>query len=665
MTWRTDRAWTALLGPEDVRLSERLSAAVAGVLLCAYYCFSMSRDLSLFDSGALALAAHELGLGRPPGQPLHTLLGFIASHLAGLWGTPLLGINLLSAIPAGLSLIPASRIAGCLIGERAPTAVRALTPWLIGTVALHESVWEPATRVEVYALSTFGALWAIAWSLALCVKQPARKLSFGGMGFRIGVALGLSASANPVMAIAAGLALAPATLISAFLQRGLWRLLLGGSAGTVVGMVPYAYLPLTARFSRVALVQSNRDPQSLLRYVTLYDYVKVRSLPPLEWLWHGLCWFGWSAQHLLLPLLILGLGGWLRARVVSRAAPWTFAIVSTCLLAMVAWNVKWHPDVPDYNGYMALSYWLSAAGAVALFATSLSSRYFFASAAIAVCLGISLGSPPNPWSRTRDRDNLARTLAERVLHEAPKDAIVISYADYYSGPLFYLQQAEHQRPDVVVLAYELAGSPWFWTHLARMHPALVSPDLQSRMLREERINDWLKANATRPVLVESWPLAQQLALRACAGGLYLRTGTQCDAKLPPDPGIDGLLQHQLLQFGAGSPSAAAAIAQVSETVGSALWHAGFPREAHATLLAGVPLALQPKPLADPEKLAAAASEADTPAEWQRRAALGDPARNLFLAGAIVSASGQLDAAQQYWQAAADLGLPESRSKLEH
>jgi len=665
MTWRIDRAWTALLGPDDVRLSERLSAAVASVLLCAYYCFSMSRDLSLFDSGELALAAHELGLGRPPGQPLHTLLGFIASRVTQLWGSPLLGINLLSAVPAGLSLIPASRIAGSLIGERASTAVRALIPWLLGTVALHESLWEPATRVEVYALSTFGALWAIAWALPLCLKQPARKPRFGGAGFRIGVALGVSASANPVIAIATGIALTPATLISAILQRGLWRLLLGGIAGTVVGMVPYAYLPVTARFSH-ALVQGNlRDPKSLLRYVTLYDYIKVRSLPPLEWLWHALCWFGWSAQHLLLPLLILGLGGWLRARVVSRGAPWTFGIVSACLLGMVAWNVQWHPDMPDYNGYMALMYWLSAAGAAVLFATSLSSRYFLASAAIALCLGFSIVSPPNPWSRTRDQDRLARTLAERVLHEAPKNAIVISYADYYSGPLFYLQQAERQRPDVAVLAYGLAGSTWYWTHLARMHPKLTSPDLQSRMPREERVSAWLKANADRPVLVESWPLAQILSLRTCAGGLYLRTGSLCDAALPPAAGIGGLLQHQLLQLGPGSPSAAAAIAQVSETVGSGLWHASFPREAHATLLAGVPLELQPKPLADPEKLAAAAAEANTPPDWQRNAALGDPARNLFLAGAIVAASGQSDAAQQYWQAAADLGLPEARAKLEH
>ena len=49
--------------------------------------------------------------------------------------------------------------------------------------------------------------------------------------------------------------------------------------------------------------------------------------------------------------------------------------------------------------------------------------------------------------------------------------------------------------------------------------------------------------------------------------------------------------------------------------------------------------------------------------WQRAEALGEPARNIFLAGAIVFASGQTEVAGAYVRAAARLGLPEARELL--
>src|SRR4051812_26676681 len=70
-------------------LSPRTSARWACAALATYECATMSRNLSLYDSGELALAAAQLGLGHPPGQPLHTLLGYLAARIAP---TPLLGI---------------------------------------------------------------------------------------------------------------------------------------------------------------------------------------------------------------------------------------------------------------------------------------------------------------------------------------------------------------------------------------------------------------------------------------------------------------------------------------------------------------------------------------------------------------------------------------------
>jgi hypothetical protein len=237
---------------------------------------------------------------------------------------------------------------------------------------------------------------------------------------------------------------------------------------------------------------------------------------------------------------------------------------------------------------------------------------------------------------------------------------VIAYADYFAGTLFYLQEAERQRPDVVVLAYGLSGSSWHWRHLQALHPELIPVDLTQRGPREQRVSAWLRANA-RPVLVEQLPLAAALGLRACPGGLYLRTGKLCDQPMPANETAPAqLLADQLQRLGAGSPSAAGAIAEVSEELGSALWRLGAPQQAHDVLLAGVPRDAWPSHLADSSRLNAAQRLRAPPPMWQRAVALGDPARNLYLAGAVAAASGQAQIAQGYVAAAANLQLPEAQ-----
>jgi len=642
-----------------VRLRASGGTWLASAILAVYYCASMSRDLSLYDSGELALAARELGLGHPPGQPLHTLLGFVASRLAP---SALTGINLVSALPAALSLIPAMRIATTLAGPRASHRRRWSAPWILALFALHESLWEPATRIEVYALATLFALWAVAHALPLFQNEDEHTPALGPSAWRIGLALGLCASVNPVIAAGVGLALLPGLLWVAVEQRALTKLVLCGAVGSVLGVLPYIYLPLAAHYSRTMIWGGLSDRQSYLHYLTLRDYSHNQKLGVLGMLSHAALWCEWATRHLLAPALILGFGGFVRARWRVRTSAWVFAIVLVFLLRLISSNVIWNLEIPDYNGYMATAYWLAAAGTTAMFVSSRNQRRFAACAAIVLCLSGALVAPPSPFARTRSRDRLARALAERVLREAPPRAIVICHSDYFAGALFYLQGAERQRRDVVVLAFGLASSSWHWRHLQAMHPDLRQVDLRAQN-RVARVQDWLAQNSSRPVLVENLALARSLELRACAGGLYLQTGDACEADPPPEAAARELLARQLEQLDAGSPGAAEAIAQVSEVVGSALWRLGWPREAHAMLLAGVPRSMWPTTLGDPRALAGAPRWTDAAPNWSRSTALGDPARNLFLAGALVHASGQARIARGYVRAAAQLDLPEAKHLL--
>jgi len=639
------------------RARAHFPALLASTCLALYYALSMSRDLSLYDSGELALAAEQLGLGHPPGQPLHTLLGFVLSKLT--WGAPLVGINLLSAAPSALCVLPATRIASALCGPRVAHKARRFLPWLCLPIGLHESVWEPATRVEVYALATFCGLCAVASALPLLAAERAEDSVRSRAAWLAGVLSGLCACANPGIAVAVGVALAPGVLSTRSL-----RLVLRAVAGGLLGLLPYAYLAFAAARSDEVMVWGGLgDSASVLRYLTLGDYAHKGGLSAWSILEHALAWSVWALEHLLVPGLIYGLGGFLRGSRFVRFGTLVFSIVFGMVLLTISRNAVWDLEVPDYNGYLAITYWLAAAGGAALFASSHAQRRPVASSVIALCLVATIIAAPAPWQRTRHSDQLARHLAEQVLREAPQGAIVISYADYYAGSLMYLQEAERQRPDVSVLAYGLSGSSWHWRHLMRQHPDLAPVDLARRGDRATRIRDWLAKNAARPVLVEQLPIARELGIEACPGGLYLRTGAACSGERTP-PIAALLLASELAILDGGSPSAAGAIAQIGEQLGTALWQLGDLAQAHDVLLAAVPRAQWPAQRAEPTQLTAAGPAKLPLVGWQRQAALGDPARNLFLAGALVAGSGHEPLARAYLQAAARLRLPEALRLLE-
>lgn len=642
-----------------MEVSRRHGAWLAAFCLGAYYAFSASRDLSLYDSGELALAAVQLGLGHPPGQPLHTLLGYALSHVTT--GVPLWGVNLLSALPGALTLLPAARISEQL-SAGVPERMRLAVPWLLLLFALHESLWEPASRVEVYTLATLLALFAIAHALPLLTQQcEAPELL--KRTTRAALLLGLCACSNPVIALAAGLGLAPGLLAAAVRARSVVVMLGVAALGGAIGLLPYAYLPLVAARSDVLVWGGLSDWPSYLRYLSMRDYARNQTLGVEDWLWHAAAWGLWSVEHLLAPVLIIGLGGFFAARARLRFGVSLFVCSSAVLIALVASNVGWNLEVPDYNGYMGCTYWLAAAGATALFVRCSWQQQRFACAAIALCLATSLASPPVPAARTRASDRLARTLAERVLEEAPKGAILVTFADYFAGTLFYLQEVEKQRPDVVVLAYGLTASSWHWRRLFALHPDVKPIDFNKRGNRLFRVREWLKDNADRPILVELFELSRVLDLRPCEGGLYFRTGWLCDTPSARTSATAQLLSDQLTLLGEGSPSAAGAIAQITENLGSGLWRLGFPEAAHAMLLAGVPHSAWPAKIADTEQLVNTQPMAKSPPRWLRKAALGDPARNLFLAGAIAAGSGQTEAASSYVRAAASLHLPEAEQLM--
>jgi Protein of unknown function (DUF2723) len=642
-----------------LRLREPGSAYAATLALLAYYAATMSRDLALYDSGELALAAVQLGLGHPPGQPLHTLIG----HALSLLPFPkLVGVGLASVVPAALTVVPATSLAQSLCPPDAPRVVLRALPWFIALGALHVAFWEPATRVEVYVLAAFFAVWAIA---RLSTPHSAQGTRTTRDVLLAGVALGLSASVHPIVAAAAGLSVAPA-LVSDVLRRRLpYISLLAAIGGGLLGLLPYVYVLVVAQRRDVMVWGAPRDAQSLLHYFLLADYVENHRAGPMLVASHMLSWALFGAQKLLWPLCMLGLVGHLWLRRHSELGGAAAALLFFGLLFKVAFNVSWNLEIPDYLGYVVAALWVLLAGAGAMCAQAYCNGERRAAASLAVILVCaSLAAAPHALARTRMHDHFARTLAEQALREAPKNAILITELDHVAGALFYLQEAERARPDVVVVAYGLGSSTWHWEMIHRQHPDLVPVTLHGHGGKPARLRRFLDANPERAVLVERERIAAAIGLRSCPSGLYLRTGQACDTRLAPDLRIARMLRATLDRLGNGAGGIDQAVATTAYDVGTALLRAGHGEAAYITLLAGVPRRMLPPDLAaTPASASRAPALRATLPTFGRGAALGDPARNLFMIAIMLTMAGDERLAVVAMRAAADDGMPEAQRMM--
>src|SRR5580658_8316388 len=65
----------------------------------------------------------------------------------------------------------------------------------------------------------------------------------------------------------------------------------------------------------------------------------------------------------------------------------------------------------------------------------------------------------------RSKKTLARDIGKDYLESCPKDAILISFGDNDTYPLWYAQEVEGIRPDVRVMNYSLLGTDWYINQL--------------------------------------------------------------------------------------------------------------------------------------------------------------------------------------------------------
>ncbi|MDH5671789.1 MAG: DUF2723 domain-containing protein [Myxococcales bacterium] len=651
-------------------LDDRKRAWTLTALLAVYYLATMCRDMSQLDSPELALAAYQLGLGHPFGQPSYMLLGWLFSHLPGI--EPLHGLGALSALCSALCLVPALSLAEHFARGGDATAV-VNSRWLypaVAVVALHGALWEPASRIEVYPLASFFALWGIALLARLLSMKDQARRARPALDWGVGLLFGLAAVTHLFVGVLSATAVAP-RLLALLLRRELpLQRLLRICGGGLLGLTLLAYVPLVAGRSGIFLWGDPTDASALLHYFSGADFRGER--PNLLFLPGALeggavaavaqiaaqvgQWTLHFAPSLLPLLLVVASVAQLRPGR-HGLGPLALPLLSGLSLLMIASNTIFRPDNPDYLGYLAPSLWCSTAALGAGLLRLLAGRGRRALALGVAALALTaLLSPPSILARSRHRDRVTRLLAEGALAEALPDAILVVEHDHYVAALLYLTMVERQRPDVVVLATGLSSSSWYWRLQYQLHPELRAFSLRGPGGRDARLRRFLDAHAERPVRFERVQTARRMGLHVCAGGWLFASAARCDPKRAPDAAPTRALAAALEELGSGSPASDGLITLVAYERAIGLLATGHPEAALRSLLAGVPKRLQPS--VEHRRLTARDGLLRLP-DWQRQPLLGDPGRNLFAAGLLLAADAQVEAATRYLAAAAATELPEA------
>jgi hypothetical protein len=390
------------------------------------------------DSAVLPAVAYTLGIGHPTGYPTYTLLTHLFTYLP--FGDVAYRVNLASAV---FGAVAVALLFG--VGYRLSRGIVAAA---IGALAFGVSglFWSQAIIAEVYTLHILFLAFVLFILLLWRERRQDRYLLLGAF------VIGLSMSHH----LTSGLLLPAAALFVLLVEPRKvveWRLVLGGAGLFLVGLVPYAYLPIRARMDPVMNVE---DPSNWERFEDMITGSEFRdqmwAFGPAElpgrfvmYLYYLFGQFHWA----IVMAAIVGLV-YLLFR--DRAA---FALLGFLFSCFLFYALEY--DIEDIEYYFIPTYALLAVcasvGLAALLgeAEALAGRFgpgaraTAAAALSAAAFAVTLWGVGDTYREVDMSENYeGRRILSVVARETAPNAIVI----HHRNPLQYMGLVENRREDI-------------------------------------------------------------------------------------------------------------------------------------------------------------------------------------------------------------------------
>ena len=490
-----------------------LAAAITAAAILVLYLITLSPSTAMWDASEYIAAAYVMGLPHPPGNPLFVILGRFFAILP-IAPTVAQRINILAAltgaISAGMWFLITERVLVGWLAERWQRIVGGVIAAVIGATAF--TVWnQSVVNEKVYTISLLG-LAIISW---LTVRWSDDPDAPGADRLLVLVAylLGLG-YANHMMGFLAGPAVAVAVIMRRPQILMQWKLLLLCVGALILGMTPFLTQPIRSAFNPPINEGEPTTWQAFWDNFNRKQYGKPsvfeRQAPlsgqiGMYWLYFRWQWFRdlnepWRWVQQLLAALFMGLGllgAWVHYKR-DRRSFWYFGTFMVTLTVVLIYYLNFRYGLSqnqptelsevrdrDYFYLVSFSAWgvWAALGLVYLWegiahvigaerikvgreTVELPRRksWMIATPILAIAL-IPLFANWTTASRAGHTDTA--DFAHDMLNSVEPYGILVTVGDNDTFPLWYAQEVEGIRKDVIVANTSLLNTDWYVRQMIR------------------------------------------------------------------------------------------------------------------------------------------------------------------------------------------------------
>lgn len=471
----------------------------AGAFLFVVYAITLARGVTFWDAGEFLAAIHSLGIPHPPGTPVFILTARAWADVVA----PLTGFTIaVNAFSAACTAAAFAIVANLFWRWTSDALVAFCAAVLAG---LTSTIWLNATETEVYAATLFLAI-AIVWVGDRAGESREQRWVLLG-AYLVGLAWALHLTA--LLGVPCALVLAWPALRAARARTWLPGIMLA-----LLGATPVLFMLLRAPHDPTINQADPQDWAALWDALQRHQYDVAPLWPRRAPLWLQFAnifeYADWQFALGLAPdppptiarttitivYALLGGYGAIRHRALDRRnfRAWCVMLLVTSIGVVLYLNLHAGASfgagvLPsnavheardrDYFFVLAFACWATwaAVGAVAL------SRRFIrdprAAAVAAVCIAalpLVLNWPVIRFERHDEQLRAERT-ARALLASVPPNGVFMAVGDNDTYPLWYMQEVEHVRRDVIVVTAPLLPAEWARAELQRRHHLVDGTDV--------------------------------------------------------------------------------------------------------------------------------------------------------------------------------------------
>ena len=556
----------------------------------------------MWDTSEYLTAAKTLGIPHPPGNPFFVLLGHIFSILP-IAPTAAQRINLMaaltSALSAGIWFLVTERVLAHWLAVRWQRLTGASLAVIIGSTAF--TVWSQSiVNEKVYTVALL-FLAVVTWLVVVWSDDPdaprAERLLI-----LAAFLIGLGYTNHP-----AGFLVAPAVGVAILFRKPRLfldpKFVLRFAIVLALGLTPFLYMPIRAgQFPALnegyttgctthfawSCTLTKETAQRTYDHITRKQYGElpfIQRKAPLPaqlgmyWMYFKWQWLRDVAGRLSglqaalgVVFLMLGLAGAVKHWQHDRATFWYYAtlmlMVTPALILYLNFYYGWSQapelgtnvlrEVRDRDyfylwSFSSWSVWI-ALGLVALW-EFLAKRSSWITAAPVLSLA-AIPFIANHGVAPRSEQGATRDIAIDLLNSVEPYGIIVTGGDNDLFPLWYAQEVEGVRKDVLVVTTSLLGLEWYAGELMN-RPVYTYDAAKGPAVYRDRV--WPKP--TRPLFTMSWDDTWKVPDYVQIPGpmTFKKNGTSLEAVIDPRRLEEGVLMRHdifvlhMIADGSGRP----------------------------------------------------------------------------------------------------------------